>query len=147
MTPWTAACQASLSFTFSLSLLELMSIESAAIRCHPTISSCVAPFSSCPQSFPASGSFLMSQCFAPWTLQVSRLQTSYRPHNWSVGQNRETVGSPKSCQGFEKGCLPIDSSIHEVSLFSSISIDFMSNHYVIHALNIYWGSNTCLALI
>ena len=25
--------------------------------CHPTISSCVVPFSSCPQSFPASGSF------------------------------------------------------------------------------------------
>ena len=29
--------------------------------CHPTISSSVIPFSSCPQSFPASGSFLMSQ--------------------------------------------------------------------------------------
>ena len=28
--------------------------------CHPTISSSVAPFSSCPQSFSASGSFLMS---------------------------------------------------------------------------------------
>ena len=27
MTPWTAACQASLSFTISLSLLKLMSIE------------------------------------------------------------------------------------------------------------------------
>ena len=32
--------------------------------CHPTISSCVVPFSSCPQSFPASGSFQMSQLFA-----------------------------------------------------------------------------------
>ena len=31
--------------------------------CHPTISSSVIPFS-CPQSFPASGSFLMSQLFA-----------------------------------------------------------------------------------
>ena len=29
--------------------------------CHPTISSSVIPFSSCPQSFPASGSFPMSQ--------------------------------------------------------------------------------------
>ena len=32
--------------------------------CHPTISSSVIPFSSCLQSFPASGSFLMSQLSA-----------------------------------------------------------------------------------
>ena len=31
--------------------------------CHPTISPSVIPFSSCPQSFPASGSFQMSQLF------------------------------------------------------------------------------------
>ena len=33
-------------------------------RCHPTISSSVVPFVSCLQSFPASGSFLMSWLFA-----------------------------------------------------------------------------------
>ena len=32
--------------------------------CHPTISSSVVPYSFCPQSFPASGSFPMSQLFA-----------------------------------------------------------------------------------
>ena len=32
--------------------------------CHPAISSSVVPFSSCPQSLPASGSFQMSQLFA-----------------------------------------------------------------------------------
>ena len=32
--------------------------------CHPTISSSVAPFSFCPQSFPASGTFPMSQLLA-----------------------------------------------------------------------------------
>ena len=32
--------------------------------CQPTISSSVVPFSSCPQSFPASGSLQMSQLFA-----------------------------------------------------------------------------------
>ena len=32
--------------------------------CHPTILSSVVPFSSCPQSFPASGSFPMSQLLA-----------------------------------------------------------------------------------
>ena len=33
-------------------------------QCHPTISSSVAPISSCPQSFPASESFLVSHLFA-----------------------------------------------------------------------------------
>ena len=51
------ACQASLSITNSQSLFKLMSIESA-------ISSSVIPFSSCLQSFPASGSFQMNQLFA-----------------------------------------------------------------------------------
>ena len=32
--------------------------------CHPTISSSIVPFSSCPQSLPASGSFPRSQLFA-----------------------------------------------------------------------------------
>ena len=59
-TPWTPVRQASLSITNSRSLPKLMSIES----CHPTVSSSVVPFSFCPQSFPESGSFQMSQLFA-----------------------------------------------------------------------------------
>ena len=59
-TPWTAARQASLSITNFQSSLKLMSIESVMPS---TISSSVVPFSSCPQSFPASGSFQMSQLF------------------------------------------------------------------------------------
>ena len=43
--------------------------------CHPAISSSVAPFSSCPQSLPASGSFLMSQLFA-WGGQSIGVSTS-----------------------------------------------------------------------
>ena len=60
-TSWTAARQASLSFTISSTLLRLMSIESVM----PSISFSVMPSSSCPQSFPASGSFPMSRLFAP----------------------------------------------------------------------------------
>ena len=56
-TSWTAACQASLSITNSNS-------SPWSWWCHPTISSSVIPFSSYPQSFPASGSFQMSQFFA-----------------------------------------------------------------------------------
>ena len=62
VTPWTAACKASLSIANFLSLLKLMSIESSQC-CHPTISFSVFPFSSCLQSFPASGSFPISQFF------------------------------------------------------------------------------------
>ena len=38
--------------------------------CHPTISSSVIPFSSCLQSFPASGSFSISQFFASGSQSV-----------------------------------------------------------------------------
>ena len=37
--------------------------SSSSQWCHPAISSSVVPFSSCPQSLPASGSFPMSQLF------------------------------------------------------------------------------------
>ena len=60
VTPWTTACQASLSFNISQSLLKLMP---SSQWCHPAISSSVIPFSSCLQSFPASGSFPMSCLF------------------------------------------------------------------------------------
>ena len=56
-TPWTAACQASLSFNISQSLNSCPLSQ----RCHPTISSSVTLFSSCPQSFPVSGSLPMSR--------------------------------------------------------------------------------------
>ena len=59
VTPWTAACQASLSFSISLSLNKLMPIESAM----PSSYLILTPFSSCPQSLPASGSFPMSWLF------------------------------------------------------------------------------------
>ena len=39
-------------------------LKPSSLSCHPTISSSVVPFSSSLQSFPASGSFPMSQFFA-----------------------------------------------------------------------------------
>ena len=59
--PWTAALQASLTITNSISLIKLMSFESVMPS---TISSFVIPFSSCLQSFPASGSFPRNHFFA-----------------------------------------------------------------------------------
>ena len=50
--------------------------------CHPTISSSVVPFSSCPQSFPASGSFQMSQLSASGGQSIGLLaSTSVTPMN------------------------------------------------------------------
>ena len=59
-TPWTAACQSSLSITTPKPCSNLCP---SSQWCHPTISSSVIPFSSCLQSFPASGSFPVSQFF------------------------------------------------------------------------------------
>ena len=66
---WTAAHQASLPFTISQNLLKLMSLE---LVMPPTRSSSVVPFS-CLQSFPATGSFLMSWLFTSkfWSSSIS----------------------------------------------------------------------------
>ena len=52
--------------------------------CPPTISSSVAPFSSCPQSFPASGSFPMSWLFASGSQSIGALASvlSLNIHDW-----------------------------------------------------------------
>ena len=50
-------------------------------RCHPTISSSVAPFSSCPQSFPVSGSFPVSQLFTSDGQGYWSFNFSIRPSN------------------------------------------------------------------
>ena len=60
VTLWTAACEAYLSSTISQSCSNSCPL---IWWCHPTISSSVVHFSSCPQSFPTSGSFPMSQLF------------------------------------------------------------------------------------
>ena len=55
--------------------------------CHPTISSSVIPFSSHPQSFPASGSFQMSQFFASGCQSIgvsaSTSVLPINPQDWS----------------------------------------------------------------
>ena len=49
--------------------------------CHPTISSCVVPFSSCLQSFPKSESFLMSQFFTSCGQSIGASGFSNSPSN------------------------------------------------------------------
>ena len=70
-TPWTAAHQASLSITNSRSSPKLTSIKSVMPSSHLIL---CRPFSSCPQSLPASESFPMSQLFT-WGGQSTGVST------------------------------------------------------------------------
>ena len=81
-TPWTAACQASLSITNSRSLLKLMSItlvmpSSHLILCCPLLLS--------PSIFPASGSFPMSQFFTSGGQSIRVFTFSISPSNEHSG--------------------------------------------------------------
>ena len=84
VTPWTTAHQVSLSIT----TLGIHSNSCPSSQwCHPAISSSVVPFSSCPQSLPASESFPMSQLFT-WGDQSTGVSAlaSFLPKNtqdWS----------------------------------------------------------------
>ena len=59
-TPWTAACQASLSLTISRSLSKFMSTASVMPSNHLIL---CCPLLLLPSTFPASGSFPMNQLF------------------------------------------------------------------------------------
>ena len=78
-TPGITACQASRSITISWSSLRLTSIESVMpsnhlILCHPLLSCC-------PQFFPASGSFQMSQFFTSGGQSIGVSASSISPSN------------------------------------------------------------------
>ena len=51
--------------------------------CHPTISSSVVPFSSCPQSFPASGSFQTTHLFTSGGVSASTSVPPMNTQDWS----------------------------------------------------------------
>ena len=72
--------------------------------CHPTISSSVVPFPSCPQSSPASGSFQMSQLFTSGGQSIGvSASTSVLPMNtqdwsplgWTNWISLQTKGLPR----------------------------------------------------
>ena len=91
--------------------------------CHPTISSSIIPFSSCPQSFPAWGSFQMSQLF---TLGGQSIGVSV---SWSVLSMNTEDWSPLGWTGWSP-CSPRDSQESSPTLqFKSISSSVLSFLY------------------
>ena len=108
--------------------------------CHTTISSSVIPFSSCPQSFPASGSFQMSQLFA-WGGQGIGVSasTSVLPMNtqdWSpLGWTGWIPCSPKDSQ--ESSPTPRFKSINSsvLSFLYSPTLTSIHDYWKDHSLD------------
>ena len=94
--------------------------------CHPAISSSVIPFSSCPQSLPASESFPMSQLF-PWggqSIGVSALE-----HPGLIAFRMEWLDL-LAVQGILKSLLQHHSSNASVLLRSAFFIVQLSHPYM-----------------
>ena len=134
-TPWTAACQASLSKTNSWSLLRLMSIESMMpskhlILCHP--------FLLPPTIFPALGSFPLSPFFTSGgqniEVSVSASVLTMNIQDWfPLGL---TVGSP---------CSPRDSQesspTHQFKSISSSMLSFLHSP-TLTSTHDYWKNHS-----
>ena len=103
---WTAACQVSVSITYSQNLLKLMFIGSVMPSNHLIL---LVPFSFCLQSFPASGSFPVSQLFTSggqsigvsastsvlqWTLRTDLLWVGLVGSSCSPRDSQESFPTP-----------------------------------------------------
>ena len=99
--------------------------------CHPTISSSVAPFPSCPQSFSASGSFQMSQFFA-WGGQ-------------NIGVSTSTSVLPVKDRLVGYPCSPRDSQESSpIPQFKSINSSALSFLYspTLSSIHDYWKNHS-----
>ena len=106
--------------------------------CHPTISSSVIPFSSCPQSFPESGSFQMSQLFASrwpkyWSFSFSISPSSEHPGLISFRMEWLDL---LAVQGTLKSLLQYHSSKASILWHSAFFIVQLSHPYMTTGKNI-----------
>ena len=106
--------------------------------CHPTTSSSVVPFSSCPQSLPASEAFPISQLFA-WGGQSTGVTAlaSFLPkksQGWSL-QNG-LVGSPCSLRDSEES-----SPIPQFKSINSSALSFLHSP-TLTSIHDYWKNHS-----
>ena len=110
-----------------------------SLWCHLTISSSVIPFSSCFQSFPASGSFPMSQLHQ--VAQVLEFPLQYQSFQWIFRTDflqDGLVGSPCSPRGSQESSLtPPFKSINSsaLSFLYSPTLTSIHDHWKTHSLN------------
>ena len=109
--------------------------------CHPTISTSVVPLSSCPQSFPASGSFPMSQLF------TSGGETKYWSFSINISPSNEHPGLISfrmdwldllSVQGTLRSLLQHQSS--------KVSIIWLSAFFIVQLSHPYMTTGKIIAL-
>ena len=128
------ACQASWSFTISRACSNSCPLSR---WCHPTISPSAIPFSSCLRSFPASGSFPMSQLFA------SGGQTIEASTSASVLPVNIQDWFPLGLTGLISLASPRDSQeSSSTPQFKSISFSMLSLLYGPTLTSIYWKSHS-----
>ena len=110
--------------------------------CHPAISSSVVPFSSCPQSLPASGSFPMSGKLFGWGGQsIGSFSFSISPSNEQPGLvffRMDWSGSPCSPRDSQESSpTPQFKSISSsaLSFFHSPTLTSIHDHWKNHSLD------------
>ena len=134
VTTRTAARQTSLSITNFQSLLKLMSTKSV----RSTISSSVIPFSSCFQSFPASGSFLRVSSSklhkAPKLKQPQRLPPPFCKHlNFPGPDHHHSIPLGQGSSLVFKGNCSISSS----TVFPPFSPAALLQQWILYFLNFH----------
>ena len=145
VTPWAATVQASLP-----TLTPGGCSNSCPLNqwCHPTISSSVTPITSCLQSFPASGSFLMSQPFTSGGQSIGALASaSVLPMNIQDWFPLELTGLILQSKWLARVFSSTTVQKHQffiaqVSLWPSphIHIDYWKNHSFIY-MDLCWQSD------
>ena len=100
-----------------------------SLWCHPAISSSVVPFSSCPQSLPASESFPMSQLFA-WggqSIGVSALASVLPKYTQDWSPLKWTGWISLQSKGLSRVCLEFPGS-YAILLFTASDFASITSH-------------------
>ena len=105
--------------------------------CHPTISSSVVPFSSCPQSFPASGSFQMSQLFASSSQSTGASISPSNEHPERISFRMDWLDL-LAVQGTLKSLLQHHSSKASILQHSAFFVVQLSHPYMTTGKTIAW---------
>ena len=107
--------------------------------CHPTISSSAAPFSSCPQSFPASGTFPLSWLLASGgqSIRASSASPSVLPVNI---QGWFPFGMPSLTSLLSKGLSRVFSSTS--SRASVLMLSLLYGLWTLTPVHDYWKNHS-----
>ena len=108
--------------------------------CHPAISSSVVPFSSCPQSLPASGSFQMSQFFTSpgQNIRVSASTSVFPMNNQDWSPLRWTGWISLQSKGLSR---VFSNTIVQKQQFFAVSFLY---HPTLISIHDYWKKNIAL---